>query len=518
MRRYVAGTGETLRMIAGLCKVSLTELVSINPLVESPDTKLGGIIVNLPPKTSMSGSSDITFCPPVLPQGRQEQWVPLTPLSQMEQVEYDVLIIGTGAGGSALLWRLCEQLGKISGKRIGVIERGRLLLPTHAVNVRTLWDWNRMLEYFLSPTVSTPIGIRMPEYPGARVVYALGGRTLFWGFTSPRLPPFEFANWPFDYKELEPYYNLAEQMMNVAGIDTPINQLLLRRLWAGGFPESRLLPNAMGDGDNLFSAINFIGDALRLGSFELAVQARAIRILHEEGKVAGVLAISRDRQSYTLKAKKVVVAASTFETPRLLLSSDIPGRAIGHYLTNHTYLSTHSSLPPQHSAEGGISLIIPQTEGRPYQFKLGAGGTSVAFDVSGRVQSRYENFLYLNHNQKDADGVPEIQVNFAYSEADFAVVRQMKRALLQAAEAMKASVPDSDCIWPPGYDFHEAGTCRMGDDSATSATNRYGQIHGISGLYVADNSVLPSTGAVNPTLTTVANAFRTADYIYRTLV
>ena len=53
----------------------------------------------------------------------------------------------------------------------------------------------------------------------------------------------------------------------------------------------------------------------------------------------------------------------------------------------------------------------------------------------------------------------------------------------------------------------------MGDDPATSATNQYGQIHGVPGLYVADNSVLRLTGAANPTLTTVALAIRTADYI-----
>nr|WP_263575867.1 GMC family oxidoreductase [Paenibacillus vietnamensis] len=51
-----------------------------------------------------------------------------------------------------------------------------------------------------------------------------------------------------------------------------------------------------------------------------------------------------------------------------------------------------------------------------------------------------------------------------------------------------------------------------GDRSCPSATNLYGQIHGISGLYVADNSVHPTTGAAHPTLTTVALAIRTADY------
>nr|WP_227935507.1 GMC oxidoreductase [Alkalihalobacillus deserti] len=44
---------------------------------------------------------------------------------------------------------------------------------------------------------------------------------------------------------------------------------------------------------------------------------------------------------------------------------------------------------------------------------------------------------------------------------------------------------------------------------ALHLTNRYGQVHGVSGLYVADNSILPSIG----TLTTVALSIRVADYI-----
>jgi len=65
----------------------------------------------------------------------------------------------------------------------------------------------------------------------------------------------------------------------------------------------------------------------------------------------------------------------------------------------------------------------------------------------------------------------------------------------------------------PGEDNHETGTCRMGLDPDTSATNLYGQIHGIPNLFVADNSVVRLTGPANPTLTTVALAIRTADYL-----
>ncbi len=40
-----------------------------------------------------------------------DQWIPLTSIEQMAKTDYDVLIIGSGAGGGAALWRLCEQWG-----------------------------------------------------------------------------------------------------------------------------------------------------------------------------------------------------------------------------------------------------------------------------------------------------------------------------------------------------------------------------------------------------------------------
>ncbi|MNR26807.1 Paromamine 6'-oxidase [compost metagenome] len=71
------------------------------------------------------------------------------------------------------------------------------------------------------------------------------------------------------------------------------------------------------------------------------------------------------------------------------------------------------------------------------------------------------------------------------------------------------------CLTPLGDLHHDSGTCRIGDDPNTSVANQYGQIHGISGLYVADNSVLPYIGAENLTLTTVAFAIRAADHIIK---
>jgi choline dehydrogenase-like flavoprotein len=53
----------------------------------------------------------------------------------------------------------------------------------------------------------------------------------------------------------------------------------------------------------------------------------------------------------------------------------------------------------------------------------------------------------------------------------------------------------------------------MGDDPATSVTDRNGKIHGISNLYVADGSLHVTNGGFNPVLTILANAYRIAEGI-----
>jgi choline dehydrogenase-like flavoprotein len=60
---------------------------------------------------------------------------------------------------------------------------------------------------------------------------------------------------------------------------------------------------------------------------------------------------------------------------------------------------------------------------------------------------------------------------------------------------------------------HQAGTCRFGADPAASVLNLDCRAHEVDNLYVADASFFPSIGAVNPTLTIIANALRVADHI-----
>jgi choline dehydrogenase-like flavoprotein len=66
---------------------------------------------------------------------------------------------------------------------------------------------------------------------------------------------------------------------------------------------------------------------------------------------------------------------------------------------------------------------------------------------------------------------------------------------------------------PIGATAHQAGTVRFGDDPASSALDANCKAHDVDNLYVVDTSFFPSIGAVNPSLTAIANALRVGDHI-----
>jgi choline dehydrogenase-like flavoprotein len=63
--------------------------------------------------------------------------------------------------------------------------------------------------------------------------------------------------------------------------------------------------------------------------------------------------------------------------------------------------------------------------------------------------------------------------------------------------------------------MHLLGTCRMGDDPATSVIDRYHRTHDVPNLFLCDGSSLVTSGRGQPTMTIPALAFRAADHISR---
>ena len=75
---------------------------------------------------------------------------------------------------------------------------------------------------------------------------------------------------------------------------------------------------------------------------------------------------------------------------------------------------------------------------------------------------------------------------------------------------LKTTIPVAGCA-------HQAGTCRFGNDPATSVLDANCKAHELDNLYVVDTSFFPSIGAVNPALTAMANALRVGDHLLERL-
>lgn len=538
MKIWVARNSDTLRIIADQKRVSIDDLITLNPSIEHPDQNIAGRLVNLPffTEPDMRHAAIPPTC--LQPSEFIENWIPLTSLESMAENEYDVLIVGTGAGGGTMLWRLCEQW-RNSGKRIGIIERGNIVMPTHGRNL-PMMNRTRLEQYYRY--ISEPLQGSLPEFIGAREVICLGGRTVFWDLVSSRLDLSLLPEWPVPTREMDTYYAMAERVMNVTqeyAKGSSLTENLLTRLQQGGFPESRYMPIAadlqptkFGEvhADVFFSSFSLLAKASFLRPFDLAINARAVQVLVDQGKATGVKVMSPDMNSYNLKAKTVVLSASTYETPRLLLNSGIDGGAVGHYMTNQVFMLAPGkvSLRDFTDIPGTLAILMTGTPDKPYQIRLiGPSGYDwypsseekpilEEFDIHllcfGKIDPRYENRVSLNPNRKDEYGVPEIEVFFSFSEAEQTEIQKMVESVKQISSVIDISLGEI-CLVPTGDLHHTSGTCRMGDDPSTSVTDPYGQVHGISGLYVADNSVLPFIGSGNPTLTTVALAIRTADHI-----
>ena len=122
--------------------------------------------------------------------------------------------------------------------------------------------------------------------------------------------------------------------------------------------------------------------------------------------------------------------------------------------------------------------------------------------------------------------IPGNRVYYRDGQVHLDVVETNAEALVRLKKKLKQIL--SDIGWPAvlverslylGQDVplagtaHQAGTCRFGTDPATSVLDLDCRAHEVDNLYVTDASFFPSIGAVNPTLTIIANALRVADIL-----
>ena len=140
-----------------------------------------------------------------------------------------------------------------------------------------------------------------------------------------------------------------------------------------------------------------------------------------------------------------------------------------------------------------------------------AVGHSVDWIVHAEDLPEETNFVSLDPNLTDSDGLPAAKIRYVTSENTHKILDFGLNRALEAHEAAGASK-----AWITFRNFssgHNLGTAKMGSDPATSVVNGYGQAHDVPNLYVIDGSVFPTSTATNPTSTICALAKRTSTYI-----
>jgi len=131
------------------------------------------------------------------------------------------------------------------------------------------------------------------------------------------------------------------------------------------------------------------------------------------------------------------------------------------------------------------------------------------------------NRVTVNPDKTDRFGIPQVSVEFTWSENEYKMMADMKSQatrLLKAAGAVYVisdgvtGIDDGDNGPVGGMGVHEMGTARMGDDPRTSVLNKYNQAHDVPNLFVTDGSFMTSSSCVNPSLTYMAFTARACDY------
>ena len=512
-------------------------------------------------------------------------------------MHYDVIIIGSGAGGGTLAYRLAP-----SGKRILLLERGRRVRrekdnwSTHAVNV--LGKYNTREQWYDRDG--------KPLHPHTN--YNVGGNTKFYGSALFRFRKEDFGElrhyggvspaWPISYNELEPYYTEAEDLYQVhgeRGVDPteppasapypfspvshepriqqlhddferlghrpfhvplgillderdPVASRCIRCETCDGHP---CLVHAKSDAE-----VICVDPALRYPNVTLITDAYVSRLeTTPSGRDVSTVVVERHGAIERYSADVVVVSCGAINSAALLLrsanerhprglanGSDVVGR---HYMghtnsvlmalskcpnptvfqktlaMNDFYFGTDDWPHPM----GHISFV-----GKLDAVTLSAGAPAFAPGWSLELMAQHSLDFWLtsedlpdpgNRVTVDRDGKIRLAYRLNNEEAHKRLTAKLKDLMRQQTICPEHGHSCHVGLFarslfvgqriPLAGVAHQNGTIRFGSDPRSSALDSDCRAHEVENLYVVDGSFFPSSAAVNPALTIMANALRVGD-------
>jgi len=440
---------------------------------------------------------------------------------------WEDIVVGGGLVGAAVARRLAE-----GGRRVVIVEKGRAVTAVPGEHLRNgsamqqnpdgfFGEIDQYFDY-VDPG-SAPAGL-----PGAFTTNIGGGMGIAWTNNCPRA--IERVDRPalFERSEWNQMYAQAERHLSVRSDqfeDSARGHIALDRLasFVGG--QGRELTSLPLSGVRTApERIRYIApaDILRGAAGDVDEVVGAVeRVLFEGSRTTGVVI-----EGETIQAQNVIICAGSVETPMLLWRSGVTSEALGRHLSFHPVLMAQVVLDSQELAdlEGPDPLpriCIPPTIERPWltmllrdtnPFEVESGDHDVPpnqlieIQVFQPIEPTADNRMFMS------DGI--VRFDVPMREADLARKAAIEQDVQELGRLLGRFRGGCHPQWAAFGTPHLMGSCRMGDvDDGRSVVDEDGRLWGTQNLFVASNGVIPSALAVNPTLTTIAIALRTADRI-----
>jgi choline dehydrogenase-like flavoprotein len=475
-------------------------------------------------------------------------------------VDYDAVVIGSGAGGGVAAARLA-----MASRKVLVLERAKLVLERDM-------QWKELdayADFYLDRGIASTEDRAIGILAGA----AVGGGTLINWTTSLRLPERVRTEWRrHGIENLEQEYDDIQRRLHIDAFETAINgpnahlQRGLERLKYS----YRILPrNVDGCGDCGMCGLGcrrgakqstmrtYLVDACAREA-EIADGAEAWRIELKGGRV-GSVTVRVEGGEVKVRTPLVALAGGSILSPAVLLRSGIAEDRAGRNLHLHPSTAVVGIYeddvngwlgPPQSviadqfaDLEDGYGFIIecPSVPPGILSASLPWWGSQPYLDLQAKAR-RMAAFITLVRDRDpgrvdiDRDGAPRIHYDLGELEQ-----RHLQRAMVEAARLHFAA--DAERVHtvhtpplssgPGGVDelateiqrrgvsenrlglfsAHQMGTCAMGTSPQSSVADPEGKVWGVHGLWVCDASAFPTASGVNPMLSVMALAMRTAEHM-----
>ncbi len=517
---------------------------------------------------------------------------------------FDVIIIGSGAGGGTLAHHLAP-----TGKRILLLERG-----DYVRREKENWDSrsvNGEGRYQTKEVWRDKNG--GPLHPHTN--YNVGGNTKFYGAALFRLRKEDFGElrhrggispgWPISYEDLEPYYLKAEQLYHVHGrrgddptdprasgpyphppvsheprlqhlsddfasiglkpFHVPLGIQLdeknvhsskcIRCQTCDGFP---CLVNAKAD-----AQVICVDPALEYSNLTLLTNALVDKLeTSASGREVTRVVVKRNGEVETYSADVVVVSCGAINSAALLLrsandrhprglanSSDVVGR---HYMGHiNSVLMAISKCPNPTIFQKTLALNDFYFGSKEWEHPMGhisfvgkldretlrAGAPAIAPGWTLEMMAKHSLDFWLTsedlpdpENRVTLNNSGEIVLSYTPNneESHLRLGAKLKSLMKQQTKCDQHGHACHQGVFarnlfvgdriPLGGVAHQNGTIRFGRDPRSSALDPNCKTHEVDNLYVVDASFFPSSGAVNPALTIMANALRVADHLQERLL